>query len=252
MSCTAPAAGAVLLAQAGVRDRSGVAREVARRRVRRAPGVGARQLAEPGEVDEPLDDVRLGGEDLLAAQAEAVDEAMHEEVRTRAVQRSGGLAVQAQEGVDVLARLGRKLRRLGRRAQRRDHVELAPPGDLHAPRDVEGAQRDRRPGQRAHHRTGVRRVGEQAQPGQDVADLGLGEEVGLADGPQRDRALLEGERDLAALVTRGAHDDADPLGSHAAAHEPLDLRRDGLRLRPLVRGAPEADRGGVGPLRPFG
>ena len=205
-------------------------------------GVGAGQLAETGEVDEPLDDVGLRGEDLLAAQPEPVDEAVDEEVGPRAVERLRRLAVQAQERVDVLARLGRKLRRLGRRAQRRDHVELAPPRDLHDARDVDRAQRDRRAGERAHDRAGVGRVGEQAQPGEHVAHLGLGEEVGLADGAQRDRALLEGERDLAPLVARRAHDDADPLRRAAAAHEPLDLGGDRLRLGAVVGGAPEAHR----------
>ena len=53
MTCTAPGRGgrrAVLVAQLGVGDGGGVAREVARRRVRRAARVGARELAEPGEV----------------------------------------------------------------------------------------------------------------------------------------------------------------------------------------------------------
>ena len=232
--------GAVLVAQAGVGDGGGIAREVARRRVRSALRIGACELAQAGEVDEPLDDVGLGREDLLAAQPETVDEAVHEEVRAGAVERLGRIAVHAQERVDVLARLGRKLRRLRRRAQRRDHVELAPARDLHAARDVDRAQRDGWARERAHRGAGIVRVGEQAQPGEHVANLGLREEVGLADRAQRDRALLEGERDLAALVARRAHDDADPPRRAAGVHEPLDLRRDRLRLRALVGGAPEA------------
>jgi hypothetical protein len=207
--------------------------------VRRPARIRARELAEPREVHEPLDDVGLGGEDLLAAQPEQLDEAVDEEVRARAVERLGGRAVEAQEGVDVLARLGRQLRRLRRCDEPGDHVELAPARDLHAAREVDGAQRHRRPRERAHDRARIGGVGEQAQPGEDVADLGLREHVGLADGPVGDRALLEGDGDVAALVAQRAHEHADALGRAAAAHEPLDLGRDGLRLRALVGGAPE-------------
>ena len=76
-------------------------------------------------------------------------------------------------------------------AQRGDHVELAPARDLHAAREVDRAQADGRAAERAHDRAGVRRVGQQAQPGEHVADLGLREEVRLADGAKADRALLE-------------------------------------------------------------
>src|SRR3712207_7153329 len=54
--------------------------------------------------------------------------------------RSGEATAQLEEVVDALARLGRDLRRLERRAQPADHVELAPPRDLHAPREVDRAQ----------------------------------------------------------------------------------------------------------------
>ena len=61
MTWTAPARGGagVLVAQLGLGDGGGVAREVARRRVRRAARVGGRELAEAREVHEPLDDVGL-------------------------------------------------------------------------------------------------------------------------------------------------------------------------------------------------
>ena len=55
---------------------------------------------------------------------------------------------------------GRELRALERGLQRRDHVELAPPRDRRAPRQVAGAQLDRRPGQRADDRRGVAGVGQ--------------------------------------------------------------------------------------------
>ena len=69
----------------------------------------------------------------------------------------GGLAVELEEGEDALARLGRQLRRLGRGDERADHVELAPPRDLDAAREVDRAQLDRRPRERAHHGAGVGR-----------------------------------------------------------------------------------------------
>ena len=90
----------------------------------------------------------------------------------------GAGAVQLEEHADPLARLGRHLRRLGRRLERGDHVELAPARDLGAAGDVHRAQLDRRAGQRAHDRGGVGRIGQQAQPGEHVADLGPVEERG--------------------------------------------------------------------------
>ena len=126
-----------LVVQAGLGDRRHVAGEVAPGRLRRAPHVGGGQVAEARERDEPLDDVGLRGEELLAAQPEAVDEPVHEEVGARGVQRARGRAVQLEEAEDALARLGRQLRRLGRGDQRADHVELAPARDLHAARDVD-------------------------------------------------------------------------------------------------------------------
>ena len=109
----------------------------------------------------------------------------------RGVDRRHAGAVELEEHADALARLGRHLRRLDRRRQRRDHVELAPAGDLGAAGDVDRAQLDRRPRQRAHDRAGVGGIGEQPQPGQHVADLGPLEERRLADQPVRHRPLLE-------------------------------------------------------------
>src|SRR3712207_4148306 len=56
--------------------------------------VRARQLAELGEVEQPLDDFGGRREQQLTAQAEALDEPVHVEVRPRGVQRGGGAAVE--------------------------------------------------------------------------------------------------------------------------------------------------------------
>ena len=164
MTCTAPARGrrGVLVAQLGLRDGRDVAREVARRRVRRAARVGARELAEAREVHEPLDDVGLRAEDLLAAQARAA--------------RSGG-AGRGRGGRSPASppTRGRAAGTTWMRSrasysscgdsvaatQRRHHVELAPARDLHAAREVDGAQR-RPAGGRARARPRRRRWGRRA------------------------------------------------------------------------------------------
>ena len=146
----------------------------------------------------------------------------------------GGGAVQPQEVRDALARLGRDLRRLERGAQRRDHVELAAAGDLGDAREVDGAQLDGRPGERAHHRAGVARVDEQAQPGEQVAHLGALEERGGAGEPVRHGALLERDGHGLALAAHAAHEHAHVLGRDVlAGDQPLDLGGDGLGLRAL-------------------
>ena len=134
----------LLLAQAGLRHRRDVAGELPRRGLRRAPHERRGHLPEAREVHEPLDDVRLRGEQLLAAQAEAVDQPVHEQVRTGRVERAEGAALQFQEGEDPLAGLGRDLRGFRRGGHRRDHVELAPARDLDDPGEVDRAQLDRR------------------------------------------------------------------------------------------------------------
>ena len=148
---------ALLVAQAGLGHRGDRAGELARRRLRRAAHVRGRELAEARERDEPLDDVGLRGEELAPAQPEAVDQAVDEDVGPRRVERGRGRAVELEEAEDPLARLGRQLRRLGRGDERADHVELAPPRDLHAAREVDRAQLDRRAGERAHDRARRRR-----------------------------------------------------------------------------------------------
>ena len=70
----------LLLAQARLRDRGQVAGEVARRGLRLAAHVGGGQLGQLGDVAQPLDGVGVGGEHLLAAQPDALDQAQHEGV----------------------------------------------------------------------------------------------------------------------------------------------------------------------------
>ena len=245
---TSPCAGpALLVAQAGLGDRRDRARELARRRLRRAAHVRGRELAEARERDEPLDDVGLGGEQLAAAQPEAVDEPVDEDVGPRRVERGGGRAVELEEPEDPLARLGRELRRLGRGDERADHVELAPPRDLHATREVDRAQLDRRAGERAHDGAGVGGVDEQPQPREHVLDLGALEERRRAGEAVRHGALLERQGDRLALVAHRAHEDRDLLGRHAGADEPLDLGGDapapGRARSPRARSAPSPPAG---------
>ena len=72
-----------------------------------------------------------------------------------------GRAVELEERADPLARLGRDLRRLERGAERGDHVELAPAGDLGA--RARGRSRAARPaGARARARPRRRRRGRRA------------------------------------------------------------------------------------------
>ena len=105
----APGRCGLLLAQPGVGQHAEVAGELARARAGHAALVGAGEVAEPGQVEQPLDHVGLGCEELLAAQAEALDQTVHEEVGARVLERSGGGALDRKEVGDPLARLGRQL-----------------------------------------------------------------------------------------------------------------------------------------------
>ena len=207
----------LLLAQPGLGNAADRAGELARGRLRGAARVRGGQLAELGEVHEALDDLGGGREQKLPAQPEPLDQAVHEEVRPARVKRGGGAAVELEEGHDPLARLGRDLRRLERCAERADHVELAPARDLGDARDVDRAQLDRRPRERAHDGARVAGVGEQAQPGQQVADLGTLEERRRAGEPVGDRALLERDGDGLPLASeRSARARRHPRGRRLA------------------------------------
>ena len=117
---------------------------------------------------------------------------------------------------------------------------------VHA-REVDRAQLDRRPRERAHDRAGVAGVDEQAQPGEHVADLGALEERRGADQPVRARRAPRARRRPPG--PRGARSARarDVLGRDVLARDQaLDVGRDGLRLRALVGAAPERDLAGAG------
>jgi hypothetical protein len=67
-----------------------VADEVASRAMRFAPRPGGGQLRQPGEVQQPLRHLGLGGEEALAPQFEALDQAPHEDVGAELVHRRRG------------------------------------------------------------------------------------------------------------------------------------------------------------------
>ena len=166
---------------------------------------------------------------------------MDEEVGPRRVERGGGRAVELEEAEDPLARLGRQLRRLGRGDERADHVELAPPRDLHAAREVDRAQLDRRAGERADDGARVGGVDEQPQPREHVLDLGALEERRRARQAVRARrAPRAPRRPPGPRCAPSARAPRSRSGAHPRADEPLDLGRDGLGLGALVRRAPEA------------
>ena len=146
-----------------------------RQRPRRRPGRGAhellRQLAQPRQAGEPLGVLAIGGEQLPAAHAQALDQAPHEQVGAHRVEPPGRPAVQFQEAPDPLARLRRQLGGLHRARQRRHHLQALAANDLDHPRQVDLAQLDRGPRQRAHRRRGVSRVHEQTHPREHVAHL---------------------------------------------------------------------------------
>ena len=64
----------------GLGDRAQVGDEGAGRAVRFAPRPGGRQLGQPGEPEQPLGDLGLGGEEALAPQPDLLDQPPHEDV----------------------------------------------------------------------------------------------------------------------------------------------------------------------------
>ncbi len=196
---------------AGVGDGGQVADEVAHRAARLAPRPVGGQLGEVREVDQPLRGLGARREELVAAQAHALDEPADEDVGAHLLERVRGGAVQPQERLDPVARLRRQLRALERRLERRNHVELAPAGDRRDLREIDRAQVDRRARQRPDDRGSVGGIGEHPQPGERVADLRALEEGGVAGEAKRHAALLEGGGDQAALPPARARDHADSL-----------------------------------------
>ena len=89
------------------------------------------------------------------------------------VERRAAARWSLQEAEDALARLGR--RAAATRSRRRAPLTMSSlrrRAICDAAGEVDRAQLDRRAGERAHDGAGVGRVGEQAQPGEHVADLG--------------------------------------------------------------------------------
>ncbi len=150
----------VAILQSGLGDRRHVAGKLPRCRLGRAPHEGRSQLGEAREADQPLDDVGLGGEELLAADAETLDQAVDKEVRARGVERRCRRTVQLEKPQHPLTRFRGQLRRLRRGRQGRDHVQLSPPRDLRAAGEVDRSQLDRWPRQSPHGGTRVGRVHE--------------------------------------------------------------------------------------------
>ena len=164
---------AVLLAEPGVGDRGDVARELARR----SPA-GARR-ASCAASSPSRATLRSRSTTSACAVNSCWRRSPSRSIR-RWTNRSGARVERARATWRWSLRkprirsraAGVDLRRLGRGGERGDHVELAPARDLHAARDVDRAQLDRRPRERAHDGAGVARVDEQPQPGEDVLDLG--------------------------------------------------------------------------------
>ena len=92
---------------AGVRDRGQVADEVAHRAARLAARPVGGELGEPGEVDEPLGGLGAGGEQPMAAQADALDQAADEDIGAQPLERPRRRPLQAQERLDPVAGLRR-------------------------------------------------------------------------------------------------------------------------------------------------
>src|SRR5690606_12825047 len=88
-------------------------------------------------------------------------------------------------------------------------------------------------------------LGDQAQVGQGIADLGPLVEPKTADNPVVEADLYEAVFELAGLVL-GAHEDRDLLERQALAFEPFDLLPDAARF---LRGVPHADHADLFPGR---
>jgi hypothetical protein len=148
--------------------------------------------------------------------------------------------MQLEERDDALARLGRHLRGLQCGVERRHHVELAAAGDLRDARDVDRSQLDGRARQRADHGARVARIGQDAQPGQQVADLGALEERGRADhrvGHARSSSATA--ICWPSVLTERTSTHTSSGRDVFARDQPLDVGGDGLGLGALGRALPE-------------
>ena len=235
---------------AGVGDRGQVANEVPHRAAGLAARPRGRELREPREALQPLGGLRGGNEEPMATQPDAFDQPPHEDVRPDLLQRRRRRVVKLQERLDPVAGLRRQLGALQGGLERRDHVELATPGDRGAARQVDRAKLDRRPGNGPHDRRRVGRIRKHPQPGEHVADLRPLEQGGVAGEAERHPALLERRRHQARLAPAGTDDHADRLRPHLArGQQVLDLPRRRLRLGALTAAAPEPNSAGHPRLR---
>ena len=143
-------------------------------------------------------DCAVGDEELLLAEAEAIDQAVQEEVGWQLVERPRGAAVEPEKTLDSFACIRRGALGFTDDLERRDHVGLPAAGDLGRARKVHRAELDRRASQRPDDGAGVVRIGEQPQPRQQVSHLGAVEERSGAGDPERDaRAPRAPPRQLA-------------------------------------------------------
>ena len=231
---------------AGLGHRGDMADEVADRPARDPAREVRRKLGQPREVDQPLGRLGRRGEQAVTAHPDPLDQPPDEHVRAHRLHRVRRGTLELEESLDPVAGLRPELRALERRVERRDHVQLAPPGDRRHARQVGGAQVNRRPRQGPNDGRGVVRVREHPQPGQRVTDLRALKERGVAGHAKRDAPLLERGGDQATLAPSGCGDHADPLWQGlAGGQQVLDLARRRLGLGPFPLSAPEADRAGV-------
>ena len=229
---------------ARLRDGGDVADEVPHRAARNAAREVRRELREPREVHQALRGLRRRREQPVAAHANALDQPADEDVRAHRLHRRRGRALELQERLDPVARLRPELRALERRLEGGDHVELAAARDRGHPGEIGRAQVDRRPGESAHDRGGVERVGQDAQPGEGVTHLGPLRRT-TASPATRNGTLRSSSaaatrrpwRQPAAAMTQIRSGRVSPAASSA-----LDLasRRLGLCALPLA--APEPNR----------
>src|SRR5207244_2360503 len=112
-----------------------------------------------------------------------------------------------QEVLDPLACLGWHRGQFLSRLQRRDHVQLASPGNLSRAREVDRAELDGRPDQRANNGAGVVGVEQEPEPGKQIAYLGSVEECACSSDSKRDPPLLERSCDDPRFVAGGAYED---------------------------------------------
>ncbi len=233
----------VLALDPGLGDGAQVGDEAAGRAVRLAPRPGRRQLGQAREPEQALGDLRLGGEEALPPQPDLLDQPPHEDVGPPFLHRRRGAVVELEEGPDPLPRLGLELGAVEGGFAGGDHVQLAAPGDRRQPRQVGGAQLDRRPGQRPRRRGRVVGGGEHPQPGDRVAHLGPLEQRRRPGEVEGDAPLFHSRGDGDALLAGVGDQHADLFRGGAGGDQVLDLARHRLRLRALVGAAPEGQLG---------